>query len=204
MTLSSEIFGLPLPDAGPVFASALVIHILCGLTAVIAVRSPLPRVSDPDATRVLDGSICGRSAELSPLSPSRPLFAGTKTPTYSPSPLSRLACTATALGDATAPAGHPTMPSAWAAPHRPAHWLLRRQRTLPAPMGSATPYHLLAPASLVGVPLLWLALQRFSPPRASGRSSRQVLSDAARTRGRRKHGSPPRPGFGGRTSASCA
>ncbi len=36
MTLSSEIFGLPLPDAGPVFASALVIHILCGLTAVIA------------------------------------------------------------------------------------------------------------------------------------------------------------------------
>ena len=36
MTLSSEIFGLPLPDAGPVFATALVIHILCGLTAVIA------------------------------------------------------------------------------------------------------------------------------------------------------------------------
>ena len=36
MTLSSEIFGLPIPDAGPVFATALVIHILCGLTAVIA------------------------------------------------------------------------------------------------------------------------------------------------------------------------
>ena len=36
MTLSSEIFGLPVPDAGPVFATALVIHILCGLTAVIA------------------------------------------------------------------------------------------------------------------------------------------------------------------------
>jgi threonine/homoserine/homoserine lactone efflux protein len=36
MTLSGEIFGLPIPAAGPVFATALVIHILCGLTAVIA------------------------------------------------------------------------------------------------------------------------------------------------------------------------
>ena len=36
MTLRSEIFGLPIPDAGPVFTTALVIHILCGLTAVIA------------------------------------------------------------------------------------------------------------------------------------------------------------------------
>src|SRR4029453_960955 len=30
--------------------------------------------------------------------------------------------------------------------HRPAHRLLRRQRALPARMGPATPYHLLAPA----------------------------------------------------------
>jgi len=36
MTLNSEILGLPIPDAGPVFATALAIHILCGLTAVIA------------------------------------------------------------------------------------------------------------------------------------------------------------------------
>jgi hypothetical protein len=36
MTLNSEILGLPIPDAGPAFATALVIHILCGLTAVIA------------------------------------------------------------------------------------------------------------------------------------------------------------------------
>ena len=36
MTLNSEILGLPIPDAGPVFATALVIHILSGLTAVIA------------------------------------------------------------------------------------------------------------------------------------------------------------------------
>jgi GNAT superfamily N-acetyltransferase len=36
MTLNSEIFGLPIPDAGPIFAAALVIHILSGLTAVIA------------------------------------------------------------------------------------------------------------------------------------------------------------------------
>ena len=36
MTLSSELFGLPIPDAGPIFAAALVLHILSGLTAVIA------------------------------------------------------------------------------------------------------------------------------------------------------------------------
>ena len=34
--LTGEIFGLPVPDAGPVFATALGIHIACGLTAVIA------------------------------------------------------------------------------------------------------------------------------------------------------------------------
>jgi uncharacterized membrane protein len=36
MTLSGEIFGLPIPDAGPIFAAALVLHVLSGLTAVIA------------------------------------------------------------------------------------------------------------------------------------------------------------------------
>jgi hypothetical protein len=36
MTLNSEIFGLPIPDAGPTFAAALGLHILSGLTAVIA------------------------------------------------------------------------------------------------------------------------------------------------------------------------
>ena len=34
--LNGEIFGLPIPDAGPVFATALVLHVLSGLTAVIA------------------------------------------------------------------------------------------------------------------------------------------------------------------------
>jgi hypothetical protein len=36
MTLKNEIFGLPIPDAGPIFAAALGLHILSGLTAVIA------------------------------------------------------------------------------------------------------------------------------------------------------------------------
>jgi hypothetical protein len=36
MTLDSEIFGLPIPSAGLAFATALVIHILSGLTAVTA------------------------------------------------------------------------------------------------------------------------------------------------------------------------
>jgi hypothetical protein len=34
--LNSEIFGLPIPDAGPVFAVALAIHVASGLTAVVA------------------------------------------------------------------------------------------------------------------------------------------------------------------------
>jgi uncharacterized membrane protein len=31
----SDILGLPIPDAGPVFAAALVVHVACGLTAVV-------------------------------------------------------------------------------------------------------------------------------------------------------------------------
>jgi len=34
--LTGEIFGLPIPDAGPIFMTALVVHIACGLTAVTA------------------------------------------------------------------------------------------------------------------------------------------------------------------------
>jgi hypothetical protein len=34
--LSRDILGLPIPDAGPVFAVALIVHIAAGLTAVIA------------------------------------------------------------------------------------------------------------------------------------------------------------------------
>jgi hypothetical protein len=33
---ASDLFGLPIPDAGPIFTAALIIHIGCGLTAVIA------------------------------------------------------------------------------------------------------------------------------------------------------------------------
>lgn len=34
--LLRDILGLPIPDAGPVFAAALTVHIAAGLTAVIA------------------------------------------------------------------------------------------------------------------------------------------------------------------------
>jgi hypothetical protein len=36
MILTGDIFGLPIPDAGPLFAIALAVHILSGLAAVIA------------------------------------------------------------------------------------------------------------------------------------------------------------------------
>src|SRR5512139_2612262 len=34
--MAGELFGVPIPDAGPVFATALTIHIGAGLTAVVA------------------------------------------------------------------------------------------------------------------------------------------------------------------------
>jgi hypothetical protein len=34
--LSRDILGLPIPDAGPLFTLALAVHVVCGLTAVIA------------------------------------------------------------------------------------------------------------------------------------------------------------------------
>jgi hypothetical protein len=34
--LSGDVFGLPIPDAGPIFAAALAVHIASGLTAVVA------------------------------------------------------------------------------------------------------------------------------------------------------------------------
>jgi hypothetical protein len=34
--LGSDLVGLPIPDGGPVFATALSVHIVCGLTAVTA------------------------------------------------------------------------------------------------------------------------------------------------------------------------
>jgi hypothetical protein len=68
--LNGEIFGLPIPDAGPVFAIALAIHIGCGLTAVIAgalaatAKKRRSRHPEPNA------STCGHSAASSPPPPS--------------------------------------------------------------------------------------------------------------------------------------
>jgi hypothetical protein len=50
--LNGEIFGLPIPDAGPVFATALVLHVLSGLLLSSLERSPRPPANDPDVTPV--------------------------------------------------------------------------------------------------------------------------------------------------------
>jgi hypothetical protein len=53
---TGEILGLPVPDAGPVFAAALVVHIACGLTAVasgaLAATARKRRGRHPRAGRV--------------------------------------------------------------------------------------------------------------------------------------------------------
>jgi hypothetical protein len=81
--LNSEIFGLPIPDAGPVFAVALAMHVASGLTAVVVGVLAATARNDPDAIRVLDGSTCRRSAVSSPPPPSWRSFAGMKTRTCS-------------------------------------------------------------------------------------------------------------------------
>jgi hypothetical protein len=163
MPLNSEILGLPIPDAGPVFAMALVIHILSGLTAVIAgalaatARKRPGR--HPRTGRVYLWALGGVFATAMIWRSS----AGTKTPTYSPSPWSRLAsaCTATAPADATAPGGQPTTPSAWAAPILPCSPFYVDNGPFP-PLWDRLPHitYWLLP-SLVGIPLVWLALRRF-------------------------------------------
>ena len=207
MTLSSEIFGLPIPDAGPVFATALVIHILCGLTAVIAgalaatARKRPGR--HPRAGRVYLWALGGIFTTATVMAIIR---------WHEDAHLFAIAVIAFGLGLYGYRARRCHRPG-W-----PPHHAIGMGGSYIAlltgfyvdngpflPLWDRLPHitYWLLP-SLVGIPLIWLALRRFSPPRGSGRSSRQVLSDAARTRGRRKHGSPPRPGLGGRTSASCA
>jgi hypothetical protein len=146
MAFNGEIFGLPIPDAGPIFATALVIHILCGLTAVIAGRSPRLPGNNPDVTRLV--YLWGPSAESLPPRRSWPRSVGTKMPTYSPSPSLRSAsaCTDTALADATDQAGHLTTTSAWAAPTSPYSPASTSTMEPSSPMGPAAPPHLLAPA----------------------------------------------------------
>jgi hypothetical protein len=119
MMLDAEIFGLPIPDAGPAFATALVIHILSGLTAVIAgalaatARKRPGR--HPRAGRVYLWALGGIFATVMAIIRWREdahLFA--------------IAVIAFSLGlyryrpaDAGALAGHPITPSAWAAPISP-------------------------------------------------------------------------------------
>jgi hypothetical protein len=149
MAFNGEIFGLPIPDAGPIFATALVIHILCGLTAVIAGALAATARKQP-GRHPLAGRVYlwGPSAESLPPRRSWPRSVGTKTPTYSPSPSLRSAsaCTDTALADATDQAGHLTTTSAWAAPTSPYSPASTSTMEPSSPMGPAAPPHLLAPA----------------------------------------------------------
>ncbi len=50
MMLVGEIFGLPIPAQEPVFAT-FAIHIALRTLPPSPVRSPRPRLNDPDATR---------------------------------------------------------------------------------------------------------------------------------------------------------
>ena len=119
--LSRDIFGLPIPDAGPLFAAALVVHIAAGLTAVIAGALAATATKRPGRHPK-----AGR-AYLTPWPPSslrRPSWrrsAGARTPTCSRSPASHsgLAYSAGGPGGGSGPAGRPATRSGWAAPTSP-------------------------------------------------------------------------------------
>jgi hypothetical protein len=182
MTLSSEIFGLPIPDAGPVFATALVIHILCGLTAVIAgalaatARKRPGR--HPRAGRVYLWALGGIFTTATIMAIIRwrqdaHLFAiavvafglglyGYRArrrhrPGWPPHHAVGMGGSYIALLTGFYVDNGPFLPLWERLPHL-TYWVL---------------------PSLVGIPLIWLALRRFSPPRASGRS-RQRSATARR------------------------
>jgi hypothetical protein len=149
MTLISDIFGLPIPNAGPVFDTALVIHILSGLTAVtagaLAATARKRPGRHPRAGRVYLWALGGVFTTATMMAIIR---------WHEDAHLFAIAVVAFSLGLYGYRARRRHGPG-WPPHHavgmggllyRPTHRLLRRQRTLPAPMGPATPPHLLAPA----------------------------------------------------------
>jgi hypothetical protein len=66
MTFNGEIFGLRIRDAGPIFAAALVLKVLCGLTSVIAEALAAAARKQTGAVRVPDASICRLGESLPP------------------------------------------------------------------------------------------------------------------------------------------
>jgi hypothetical protein len=141
MAFNGEIFGLPIPDAGPIFATALVIHILCGLTAVIAGALAATARKQPGrhplAGRVYLWALGGIIATATIMAGIRwhedaHLFA-------SPSLRSASACTDTALADATDQAVPLTTPSAWAAPTSPYSPASTSTRDPSSPYGTGCP-----------------------------------------------------------------
>jgi len=144
-----EIFGLPIPDAGPIFATALVLHILSGLTAVItgalAATARKQPGRHPRAGRVYLCALGGIFTTAMVMAAIR---------WHEDAHLFAIAVIAFSLGLYGYRARRRHRPG-WpphhgigmgALLHRPTHRLLRRQRTLPPRMGPATPPHLLAPA----------------------------------------------------------
>ena len=175
MTFNGEIFGLPIPDAGPIFAAALALHILSGLTAVIAGALAATARKQPGrhprTGRVYLWALGGIFTTATIMAAIR---------WHEDAHLFAIAVIAFSLGLYGYRARRRHRPS-WATTprhrhgwllHRPTHRLLRRQRTLPAPMGPATPPHLLAPAQphrstayLVGIaPLRQSHNRRAKPP----------------------------------------
>jgi len=117
----SEIFGLPIPDAGPIFAVALILHILSGLTAVItgalAATARKRPGRHPRAGRVYLWALGGIFTTATIMAAIR---------WHEDAHLFAIAVIAFSLGlygyrarRATDQAGHPTTPSAWAAPTSP-------------------------------------------------------------------------------------
>ena len=185
MAFNGEIFGLPIPDAGPIFATALVIHILCGLTAVIAGALAATARKQPGrhplAGRVYlwgpSANLCHRDDH------GRDTLARRRPPIrhrrhcVQPRPvrIPRSPTPPTGLG--TSPRHrHGRLL------HRPTHRLLRRQWSLPPPWDRLPHLTYWLLPSLIGGPLIWRTLRRFA--RATTDAPSHHLSHARRPDGR--------------------
>src|SRR5215207_3846436 len=133
--------GFRSPTLAPSSPSPLPSISLAGSPLSSPGRSPPPPKNAAAATPEPDTSTCGHSAASSPPPPSWPPSAGPKTPTSSPSPSSRSASasTATRPADDTDPDGHPTTPSAWAAPTSPSSPTSTSTTAPSSPSGTSYP-----------------------------------------------------------------
>jgi hypothetical protein len=162
--LHGDIFGLPIPEAGPVFAIALAVHIAAGLTAVaagaLAATARKRPGRHPKAGRVYLIALATIFATATVMAVIRwredaHLFRDRLYCLRARSV--RVACPATASAGVAGATRH----RHGRLLHRPTYRVLRGQRPVSTAVEPATAPDVWLLPSVVGIPLIWWALHRF-------------------------------------------